>query len=99
MQGAADVEVKALIYEWRGKFSNDLWDRWMKDEPEFSETIKTGKLLSEAWWNKEGRTNLKIRDFNYTGWYMQMKNRFGWKDTQQIDTTITIPTLPDINIG
>lgn len=26
-------------------------------------------------------------------------NEHGWKDKQQIDTTITIPTLPDINIG
>lgn len=96
--GASDVEIKALIYDWRGSFSNDLWDRWMKDEPEFSETIKTGKLLSEAWWHKEGRMNLKVRDFNYTGWYMQMKNRFGWKDTQQIDATINIPTIPTVNI-
>ena len=98
-KGASDVEIKSLIYDWRGSFSNDLWDRWLKEDPQFSETIKIGKLLSEAWWHKEGRINLKIRDFNYTGWYMQMKNRFGWKDTQQIDTTITIPQLPDINIG
>lgn len=82
--GASDVEIKALIYRWRGSFSNDLWDRWLKDEPEFSETIKTGKLLSEAWWHKEGRENLKIKDFNYTGWYMQMKNRFGWKDRHDL---------------
>lgn len=97
-QGGSDVEVKALIYDWRGSFSNDLWDRWMKEEPIFSETIKKGKLLAEAWWHKNGRINLKDREFNYTGWYMQMKNRFGWKDTQQIDTNITFPDLPDIII-
>ena len=80
-QGASDVEIKGLIYEWRGSFSNDLWDRWMKEEPEFSETIKTGKILSESWWHKEGRTSLRDKDFMNTGWYMQMKNRYGWKDT------------------
>ena len=84
-KGASDVEVKALIYEWRGKFSNDLWDRWRKEEPEFSETIKIGKILSEAWWNKNGRINLENKEFNFTGWYMQMKNRFGWADNQKIE--------------
>lgn len=97
-QGASDVEVKALIYEWRGSFSNDLWERWMKDELEFSETIKTGKMLAEAWWHKEGRSNLKIKDFNYTGWYMQMKNRYGWKDKSEIEQNIKFPDLPDISI-
>jgi len=80
-EGASQVEVKAQIYEWRGSFSNDLWDRWIKEETQFSEVIKVGVMLSQAWWEKTGRTNLKSgKDFSYTGWYMNMKNRFGWKD-------------------
>lgn len=97
--GAADVEIKGLIYEWRGSFSNDLWDRWMKEEDQFSETIKMGRLLSEVWWNRTGRTNLKDKEFNYTGWYMNMKNRFGWKDKTETDHTTKGEAINIIHLG
>jgi len=89
-EGGSDVEVRALIYEEtkeKTKMSYTLWDRWIKEEIEFSETIKTGRLLSEAWWSKSGRKNLENKDFSYTGWYMNMKNRFGWTDRVANDLT------------
>ena len=86
-KGASDVEIRALIYEKAGVGSYTLWERWIKEEGEFKEVIKMGKILSEAWWAKSGRTNLENKDFSYTGWYMNMKNRFGWADRTTTDVT------------
>ena len=80
-EGASDVEIKALIHNWRGTFSDDLWDRWLLDEPEFSGTIKKGRKLSESWWQQLGREGANAkRPINAVMWIFNMKNRFQWAD-------------------
>ena len=83
-EGASIVEISALwgmsretLYQYIDKESKYF-------RSEISDTIKSGLRLSQAWWEKKGRKNLENREFNYTGWYMNMKNRFGWKDKQDI---------------
>jgi hypothetical protein len=98
--GASDVEIRAYLATNRtdaNSFSDDLWERLIKEDEEFSRTIKRGKMLSEAWWVRMGRINLTSRDFNFTGWYMNMKNRFGWKDKTETDLHVhELPPIPTV---
>lgn len=96
--GASDAEVKAEIRSMRGTFSNDLFDRWLADEPEFSETIKNGRTLAEAWWMKQARTPGAIGNgfINPTAWIFNMKNRFGWADRREVKTEGTVRHVQEL---
>lgn len=98
-EGASDEEIKAWIWKERGSFSNDLWERWMLEEPQFSETIKKGRQLSKAWWHRKGRKSLENKDFSPTLWYMNMKNRFGWMDKRPEEKEKEVYQPPIININ
>lgn len=71
-----------ICFETYNDWTNEKSPRF---KPEFSEAIKKGKLASRGWWEAQGRRNLQNKDFNYTGWYMNMKNRHGWKDKQETE--------------
>ena len=57
---------------------------WCDENEEFLDSKKKGVDYSEGWWMKQGRKSLKDQSFNYTGWYMNMKNRFNWADKKEI---------------
>ncbi len=77
-QGASIVELAVELDISR----NTLYALSERDEY-FLNTIKRCKRYCEAWWLGKGRTELDNKDFSYTGWYMNMKNRFGWADKQE----------------
>ena len=91
--GESKAEVAAALGIARSTFS--LWEQ--KHE-EFSAAVKRGVDLSVAWWLREGRMSLRDRDFSYTGWYMNMKNRHGWRDKQDITTDGTKIETPHVTI-
>lgn len=83
-QGGSDIEVRVQCLN---GIAFETWERLLDEEQEFFETIKKGREMSQAWWQSQGRINLKDKEFSSTLWYMNMKNRFGWADKQQTELT------------
>ena len=78
-EGASIVELAVELDICR----NTFYALSERDE-HFMNTVKRCKEYCEAWWLKKGRTELDNKDFSYTGWYMNMKNRFNWADKKEI---------------
>ena len=86
-EGASIVEVAAEL----GISRETIYDWCNEDSPrfnqDFSDTIKKGFELCQAWWERAGRLNLDNKDFSYTGWFMNVKNRFHkeWRDKHEVE--------------
>jgi len=82
--GGSKVEVAVDL-----GINRDTLYAWCKEHPEFSDTIKRGEDLSQSWWERQGRTSLKDKEFNATLWIMNMKNRFRaeWSDKTEVNHT------------
>lgn len=78
-EGASRTEIYGKL-----NLSNKTFSRLLRDDREFFLVIKEGERLSEGWWLEQGRKNLENKNFSAVLWYMNMKNRFGWKDKTDI---------------
>jgi len=79
------MSIEEVCYEL--KICKQTFYNWCDTHPEFLDSKKKGVDFSKGWWMKQGRVNLKDKDFSPTLFYMNMKNRFGWTDKQQTDVT------------
>lgn len=105
-QGWSETEIRAGLSSPKGKFHEGLWYALQEREEEFSQAIKIAKTLRQAWWERQGRENLKADKFQTGLWYACMKNMFGYRDkieVQEDDSTkeqeLGILELPKNGIG
>lgn len=77
-QGAGDEEVQKEL-----RITPAAFESLLSAEPYFLQVIQYGRLCRKAWYLKWGRTHLTAKGANYTGWFQQMKNLYGWSDKQQ----------------
>lgn len=79
-EGGSAVEARCML-----GISESAWRTLLEDSDEFRSTEKTRQALCEIWWERRGREMATGSDGNATVWIFNMKNRFGWRDKQDID--------------
>lgn len=78
--GGSAIEARCLL-----GIAQSAWDTLLSDSEEFRLAEKTRQALCEIWWERRGREMAAGSDGNATVWIFNMKNRFGWRDKQDID--------------
>ena len=97
-EGGCDIEMHALLSQWRGRHSVELFEAWLQREEEFAEIVQYGRLQAKAHWLREGRTSINKPAFNVAAYQMQMFNRYGWahsamKASHTIDAGPTLAAI------
>lgn len=85
--------AKGFSFEaFAGKISvnTDTIYEWAKKHKEFSDAKKKASAKSRLFWEEIGIDGaMGSEDFNNTAWIFNMKNRFNWRDKQDIKQEIT----------
>ena len=81
-QGGSKAEVAAEL-----GLSISTLHEWIDTYQDFSQAMKEGLALSQAWWERTGRESLHDPKLRETTWYRMMVNRFGYRDQAVIEQT------------
>jgi len=79
-EGGSAAEARCLL-----GIGTTAWYTLLEDSEEFREAERVRNALCEVWWERRGRDMAMGKDGNATVWIFNMKNRFGWRDRQDID--------------
>jgi hypothetical protein len=81
-EGASDTEVAASL-----KITIKEYYKQLSEQPAFNQLVEYGRTLSQAFWEKQARLNIKNKQFNTPLWAFYMKNKYGWADkTESVNT-------------
>ena len=66
--------------------NQDTLYKWVKLFPSFREAKEEGTQCGLFFWEGMGIAGAagKVKNFNVAAWIFNMKNRFGWRDRQEI---------------
>lgn len=94
-EGGSAVEMRCLL-----GIGESAWGTLLEDSEDFRGTVKAAQALCEVWWERRGRDMATGGDGNATVWIFNMKNRFGWRDKQEVDhTTGGKPMAPTVDVS
>lgn len=88
-QGYSVVEMAAELRVDRSTLEGE----WVSAHEEFSQAFKLSRMLSQAWWEKQGRMNLMIPqgggNFKEGLWSRNMAARFpaDWRENKGVELT------------
>lgn len=81
-EGAGDVEIAEHLSMTMKQFRS-----LCEDNEAFRSFVEKGSTVAQAWWWRQGRKNLANKTFNATMWAFNMKNRYGWAEKTDTNTT------------
>jgi len=80
-EGGSAVEVRCAL-----GIGISAWETLLADSEDFRETEMQRQHLCESWWHSTGRRMVTgaIEKGSAPVWIFNMKNRFGWRDKQEL---------------
>lgn len=67
-------------------------DNWAKAHPDFFRALARAKDAEQAWWERQGRTNITAQHFQSSMWSRSMAARFpdDWREKQDMNLNGTL---------
>jgi len=82
-QGWSKTRVAAHL-----RVHKDTLYEWIKQHQDFSDAVRVGETLSEAWWEQQGVAALTSKEYNTNMFKWLTSNIHGWSDKQSQDVNM-----------